>query len=220
MIFELFRRSRAVGVNFVRSVQNVGRSYDFGTSELPHNHAKSMKNRCAGVFAVARRRKRARAALRGRPGASWSQLGETFGWFPAALGSPGAPKIAPGPAFRFLGPLPGTPGPLPGTSRRVPETALSGQSRPKRDFKRFFVDFSSILALRSHFRHPFRGSPARFSSELAIVVAQIRRRKKRPSDPQRASWHLRCLLASCCARGFRRLFVRPHLVAYIQVHLV
>ena len=49
-IFELFRRSRAFGANFVRSVQNYGRSYIFRTSELLRDDKKTSKNRAAGSF--------------------------------------------------------------------------------------------------------------------------------------------------------------------------
>ena len=63
MIFKLSRRSHAVGAGFVRNVRNVGRSYDFGTSEVPRFHAKSRTNRAASVFGIAWRTQRARAAL-------------------------------------------------------------------------------------------------------------------------------------------------------------
>ena len=89
-IFEVFRRSRAFGVNFLRSVQNYSRSYIFHTSELPRDDTKTAKNRSAGSFDNARCSECTRTSLWGGPGASWDRPGLALGRLPAALGEPGA----------------------------------------------------------------------------------------------------------------------------------
>ena len=72
----------------VRSPRNIGRSYDFSTSELVCDDAKSMKNHSASAFDGARCSKRARTLLWGGLGASPGQLGDAFGRLWAVLGSP------------------------------------------------------------------------------------------------------------------------------------
>ena len=49
-IFDCFRRAYAFGLTFVRSVQNCGRSYIFGTSELSRDKTKATKNRSEDAF--------------------------------------------------------------------------------------------------------------------------------------------------------------------------
>ena len=71
LIFEPFRRSRACDVNFLRSVQNIGRSYIFRTSELSRDKTKTTKNRSDDAFAGACRAARAPTSLRTGSGASW-----------------------------------------------------------------------------------------------------------------------------------------------------
>ena len=151
LIFERFRCPRARRAYFARSVRNTGRSCIFGTSELLRNHAKSTKNRSASAFATARRTKRARAALRGRPGASWSRLGVTFECFPAARGLPRRPQGRPRAGFWVSRSAPGPARTAPG---HVPARHRNGFERPKPPktrfsmiLCRFFVDFGSPMRL-------------------------------------------------------------------------
>ena len=126
--FELFRCPRTFGANFVRSVQNTGRSYVFRISELLRDEPETLKNRSAIVFDNVRRSKHARTLLRNGPGASWDRLGNTFGRFPGSLGMPWASKNRSGGAFD-------RPGRVPSGSRRGDETALNAQNSPRKDFR-------------------------------------------------------------------------------------
>ena len=192
--------------------------------------------------ASARRRKNHKKSLRERvrqrsvhqtrsssaPGSSGSVSGRSRGGFWTIPGpswtARGAPRSVPG---RLLG--------VPGPSRARPGASPKRPWAPKPARDRFLLDFWSLgerfSSILDRFFVDFGLAQATFSVDFGVLwlasraslgstMARIRRHKIRPSDRQRASWHMRCLFASCCACGFRRLFVRPHLVANIQVHLV
>ena len=74
-IFEVSRSAGAFGANFVRNVQNVGRSYEFGTSEHSRDKTKTMKIRSDDVSDFACRVAHTPTSSRTGPGASWDRPG-------------------------------------------------------------------------------------------------------------------------------------------------
>ena len=98
LIFVLFRRFCVFGVNFVRYIQNIGRSYIFHTSELPHEDTKTAKNRSAGSFDHARCSECTQTPFWAGPGTSWDHPGDPFGRLLAAL-RPWRPQIGLGAIF-------------------------------------------------------------------------------------------------------------------------
>ena len=157
-----------------------------------------MKNRSASVCDSAWCTKRAQALLRGRPGASRDRPGKAFGSFPGALGPPQATQD------RSRGGL------LAPQSRpqHVPAPSPERSRAPQSARERNLVDFLSFLGLPRPLRTSISDSPARFSSEVVVEGGSFSESQKRAVQSNRASWHVRCMVASCCARGFRRLLVR------------
>ena len=95
--------------------------------------------------------------------------------------------------------------------------ALGHPSHSKIDFATIFVRF--FIDVRSIFRR-FRDSLACVSRELAIADGTNSASQERQHAPQRASGHVRRVVALGCARGFRKLFVRACFGANMQAHLV
>ena len=126
------------------------------------------------------------------------------------LARPGRPKIGLGAAL-------GHPKIVSSASGRLSETALSARTGPRSIFHRFLEDVGFIFV---DFRMNFR----RFSLAPPATKPQNQNLKKESRDPHRASWCLRCAVASYCPyvfrNGLRTLHVQSFFAAYPQVHLV
>ena len=138
LIFELFRRSRAFGLNFVPGQQNTVKTGTRSTSELSRDKTKAAKNRSAGPSDLACRATCSPTSFRTSSGACQDRPGDAFGGLLAALGSPGASQDRPWSDFW--------------TSERRPERvptrprrSLDRPKPPKTDFPSIWTDFSSIF---------------------------------------------------------------------------
>ena len=140
------------------------------------------------------------------PGAVWTFLGCQFG---AQDGQHGAQDVQlgvqDGPTWR--------PEPVLRASRRASGTTQSAQRRPKMIFRGFESIFRSFF---DNLSFDFSLSFARFCvalcscvehrrASLPSTIARIWRLKKRPHGPQRVSSRVRCVAASCCTHGLRRI---------------
>ena len=126
------------------------------------------------------------------------------------LARPRRPKIGLGAAL-------GRPKIVWSASGRLSETALSARTGPRSIFHRFLEAGGFIFV---DFRMNFR----RFSFAPPATKPQNQNLKKESRDPHRASWCLRCAVASYCPyvfrNGLRTLHVQSFFAAYPQVHLV
>ena len=150
LIFGRFRCSCAFRANFVRGQQKTVKTGTRGTSERMRDGAKTAKIRSASAFDSARCTKRARATLRGCPGASRDRPGEAFGWLPVVLGSPPASQ-----GRSRGGLLVSRARPERVTAR--PRYSFEHPKPPKNEFSSIFHRFSSIFGRFSvDFRSIFR----------------------------------------------------------------
>ena len=109
---------------------------------------------------------------------------------------------------------------VPSASRRVPGGTRSDPSRPRAPPNNIWSNFRRFWDRSGRLGRPFSASPAHFSNAVAIDGASLSGSLKRAVQPNRASWRVRCVVASCCARGFRNLLVRSFFDANMQAHLV
>ena len=149
LIFELFRRSRAFGLNFVPSQQNTVKTGTRSTSELSRDKTKTAKNRSAGPSDLACRATCSPMSFRTGSGASQDRPGDAFGRLLAALGSPGASQDRPWSDFWTSERRPERVPTRPRRSLDRPKppksdfSSISGRSGPI--FHRFSIDFSAIF---------------------------------------------------------------------------
>ena len=139
------------------------------------------------------------------PGSSGGVSGAAREDFWALLGrswpAPGAPRSVPGRLFRVPKPSPACPG-------AVPRALPSATEHPRPPESEIWSIFYRFCACPGRFGRLFSGSPARFSSEVVVEGGSFSESQKRAVQSNRASGHVRCMVASCCTRGFRRLLVR------------
>ena len=97
-IFEVFRRAHTFGADFLRSVQNPGRTGEFWTSVLARDEAKTTKKRFASAQIKAKSRERSRTAFLGALGSSRASPGRVLGAAWAIMGGAKPPKSSPRPS--------------------------------------------------------------------------------------------------------------------------
>ena len=112
------------------------------------------------------------------------------------------------------------PAAVPSASRRVPGGTRSDPRQPGAPPSNIQSNFRRFWGRSGRLGRPFSASPAHFSNAVAINGASLSESLKRAVQPNRASWRVRCVVASCCARGFRNLLVRSFFDANMQAHLV
>ena len=111
-----------------------------------------------------------------------------------------APRSILGRLFHAPAPSPARPGAVPRAIPSVPE-------RPRAPENEIWSIFCRFWARPGRCGRPCSASPARFSSEVVVEGGSLSESQRRAVQSNRASWHERCMAASCCVRSFRRLLV-------------